>query len=71
LKKKNITVNFEKSLKEQLLKQGFDQQYWARPLKRAITRIVMNPLSNKLLSGEILEWSSIKLGIKDEKLTVK
>jgi ATP-dependent Clp protease ATP-binding subunit ClpA len=27
LKKKNITVNFEKSLKEQLLKQGFDQQY--------------------------------------------
>jgi ATP-dependent Clp protease ATP-binding subunit ClpC len=64
LKKKNVTVIFEKSLKEILLKEGFDPQYGARPLKRGITRVVMNPLSNKMLAGEITEGMMVSLGIK-------
>jgi ATP-dependent Clp protease ATP-binding subunit ClpA len=64
LEKKNVTVTFGDSLKESLLKEGFDSQYGARPLKRAITRLVVNPLSTKMLSGEVEEGSEIRLDMK-------
>jgi len=70
LAKKNITISYDISLKKILLKEGFDRQYGARPLKRAITRLVINPLSVKLLAGEITEGSLIKLGEKNGQLDV-
>ncbi len=36
-----------------LAEQGYDQQYGARPLKRAIQKYVEDPLSEKILLGEI------------------
>ncbi len=70
LVKKNITVSYDINLKKALLKEGFDPQYGARPLKRAITRLVVNPLSVKLLAGKIVDGAEIKLGIKNGELLV-
>lgn len=71
LKEKHIKVSFTNSLKEFIVKNGYDPIYWARPLKRAITKHIVNPLSNKLLSSEIQEWSEIELDIEREELRVK
>jgi len=53
LQKKNISVEFDALLKEALLTEGYDPQFGARPLKRAITKLIINPLSEKMLAGEL------------------
>lgn len=55
LAEKDITVTWDDSVYTYLIKYGIDTQFGARPLKRAITRTIVNPLSMKLLNGDIAE----------------
>lgn len=70
LAEKHITVTYGASLKKALIATGYDREFGARPLKRAITRMVVNPLSTKILSGELVEGESVELGVKDGELEV-
>ncbi len=45
--------------------QGYDTLFGARPLKRAIQRLVENPLSGRLLSGEFEEGDTIRATVDD------
>lgn len=63
LKPRHIKINFNKNLKEYLIKVGYEPVYWARPLKRAITKYVLNPLSNKILDWSVNEWDEIIIDI--------
>ena len=68
---KEIEVSFDKSLKEHLIKTWYDEEFWARPMKRAITNIVLNPLSQELLSWEVQAWDTIDISVdSDGKLTI-
>jgi ATP-dependent Clp protease ATP-binding subunit ClpC len=51
----NLEISFEyaQSAKDRLVEVGFDPQHGARPLRRAIQRYVEDPLSDKLLRGEV------------------
>jgi ATP-dependent Clp protease ATP-binding subunit ClpB len=62
---KNITVDLDKDVKEYLAQQGYDQQYGARPLKRAIQKHVIDPISQKLISGEIKDGHKVTLKLTD------
>ena len=44
---------------EFLAERGFDRQYGARPLKRAIQRFVQDPLALRILDGDFPEGSKI------------
>ena len=55
LAEKHITVTYDESLKKELIATGYDREFGARPLKRAITRMIINPLSTKILGGELLD----------------
>ncbi|TFG46006.1 MAG: ATP-dependent Clp protease ATP-binding subunit [Gemmatimonadales bacterium] len=46
-----------------LADQGYDQQYGARPLKRAIQKFVEDPLSEKILLGEITRGDEIEVDL--------
>ncbi len=46
-----------------LAEQGYDQQYGARPLKRAIQKFVEDPLSEKILLGEIGRGDEIEVDL--------
>ena len=61
LKLKNINVRITDSCKEFLTEKGFDQNLGARPLKRVIQKLILNPLSLKIVAGEIREGESILL----------
>jgi ATP-dependent Clp protease ATP-binding subunit ClpA len=52
-----------------LVREGFDPVFGARPLKRAITRHIENPLSNKVLAGEIKEGDAVLVDMGHEGLT--
>ncbi|CAI0417328.1 unnamed protein product [Linum tenue] len=47
-----IGLEVSESIKDLVCKQGYDPAYGARPLRRAVTHIVENPLSEALLGGE-------------------
>ncbi|MCX8112970.1 MAG: ATP-dependent chaperone ClpB [Bacteroidia bacterium] len=53
LEEQNILLEWEPEVVEYLTEVGYDVQFGARPLKRAIQQLILNPLAEKLLSGEI------------------
>jgi ATP-dependent Clp protease ATP-binding subunit ClpB len=51
---RKISIELTDSAKELLFTQGYDANFGARPLKRAIQKLVQDPLALKILDGEIL-----------------
>jgi len=70
LANKKIKAEFSENLKKYLASIGYDRDFWARPLKRAINNKVVNFLSNKILSGELNSGDNIFVDL-DEKKEVK
>jgi ATP-dependent Clp protease ATP-binding subunit ClpB len=54
--------------KEQLVEAGWDPTYGARPLKRAIQRLVENPLALRLLEGDFAEGDTVLVDAQDGEL---
>src|SRR5690606_14226087 len=59
LRDRGVLVEFTDRAKEVLAEQGYDPQYGARPLRRAIQRLVENPLSEEMLKGRFQEGDTI------------
>ena len=59
----NIKIKLTEAAKEMLAKKGFDPDYGARPLKRAIQQYIQNPLSLKLLEGDFMDEDLIKVDV--------
>ncbi|MCX7651882.1 MAG: ATP-dependent chaperone ClpB [Bacteroidia bacterium] len=53
LEEQNILLEWEPEVVEYLAEVGYDVQFGARPLKRAIQQLILNPLAEKLLRGDI------------------
>jgi len=58
---KKLSITLDAAAKGALIEQGFDPVYGARPLKRAIQRMIQNPLAMKILEGEFAEGDRIKV----------
>ncbi|HZD50034.1 MAG TPA: ATP-dependent chaperone ClpB [Silvibacterium sp.] len=58
---RNITIELTKEARHQLLMTGYDRAYGARPLKRAIQRLIQDPLAIKILDGEVLHGDHVKI----------
>ncbi len=52
-----------------LAQRGWDPVYGARPLKRAIQRLIQDPLAMMLLEGKFAEGDTIEVGVEDGELT--
>ena len=52
-----------------LAEEGYDPAFGARPLKRAIIRMVETPVSRKIISGEIQPNTVLMIGRKGSELT--
>lgn len=56
-----FTLKLSKKMKKFVADAGFDPQYGARPLKRAIQRYIEDPLAEKIISGEVKPGETITL----------
>jgi ATP-dependent Clp protease ATP-binding subunit ClpB len=54
LVERKITIELTQPAKELLFLEGYDRAYGARPLKRAIQRMIQDPLALKILEGEVV-----------------
>lgn len=68
---RHVNVEVTDKAKKWLAKQGFDPNFGARPLKRTMQTAILDPLSLKLISGEIKEGAHVIIDAKGEKLTIK
>ena len=69
LSERKLGVELTEAAKSWLAKEGYDPIYGARPLRRVIERHVENPLSTKLLRGELNEGDTVVVDLSDEGLT--
>jgi len=65
---KNISLELDDEAKAWLLKEGYEPAYGARPLRRAIQRHVENPLSSRILQGEIKGGETVVVGVSGDVL---
>ena len=56
------------SARELLVREGYDPNYGARPLKRAIQTLIQNPLAVKLLQGEILPGQTLTVSANGDEM---
>ena len=71
LAQQNLTLDVDVAAKSLLAKEGYDPQFGARPLKRAIQEHLLDPLATKLLAGEFKPGERIKVGANGDSLTLK
>ncbi|HEM0880950.1 TPA: ATP-dependent Clp protease ATP-binding subunit [Listeria monocytogenes] len=67
----DIHVKLTEGAKSKIAKDGYDPEYGARPLKRAIQKEVEDMLSEELLRGNIKVGDYVEIGVKDGKLEVR
>jgi ATP-dependent Clp protease ATP-binding subunit ClpC len=63
LNEEELTLKLTDAAIDFLVKHGFDEQYGARPLKRAIQRYIEDPLSEKILVGEFSKGDEIEVEV--------
>ena len=70
LAERGVNVEFTEAAKELLVEEGYDPQFGARPLRRAIQRLVENPLSEEMLKGRFDEGDTILVDAGENKQMV-
>ncbi len=64
----NLSIELTEPAQRWLAAQGFDKDFGARPLKRAIQRYVESPLSVRLLRGEFKSGDRVRIDVVDDQL---
>ncbi|HEX6559800.1 MAG TPA: ATP-dependent chaperone ClpB [Longimicrobiales bacterium] len=68
---KKITLRFTPAAEDLIAAEGYDPLYGARPLKRAIQRLVQNPLAMHVLNGEFDEGNLVLVDRDNDHLTFR
>lgn len=68
LKENDIDFNFTQSAIDKLAEAGYDPQFGARPVKRALQHLVLNQLSKDIISGHINKQKPITVDVKSNEL---
>ncbi len=69
LKQQNIELEFTDSARNQIMDEGYDPVFGARPLKRTIQQRLENSLATELLAGKFVEGDTIKINATSHKFT--
>ncbi len=66
-------LQVNKGARDYLIEQGYDEEYGARPLNRAIQKYIEDPVSEEILSGRVSEGQTIKVSFNKTKedITIK
>jgi ATP-dependent Clp protease ATP-binding subunit ClpB len=63
LEDRQISLELTEPARQLILASGSDAAYGARPLKRALQRMIQDPLAIKILNGEVLHGTHVRIGV--------
>ncbi|OQA60833.1 MAG: Negative regulator of genetic competence ClpC/MecB [Candidatus Atribacteria bacterium ADurb.Bin276] len=66
LVEQSITIELTPEARSKIAKEGYDPNFGARPLRRAIQRMVEDPISDLILKGTFKEGDRILIGVEEE-----
>ncbi len=69
LEGRGLHLEITDAAKDALLTEGYDAEYGARPMRRAIQRLIQDPLSLRLLEGDYVTGDTVLVDAADGKLT--
>jgi ATP-dependent Clp protease ATP-binding subunit ClpC len=69
IKAKEVHIELTQSAKEFLIEKGYDPQYGARPMRRAVERYLEDPLAEELLRGNVKAGDAVEVVAADGKLS--
>ena len=65
---RDITLDFDNSVRDMLARDGYDPSFGARPLKRLIQKRVLDPLALELIDGRIHDGDTVKVATVDDRI---
>jgi ATP-dependent Clp protease ATP-binding subunit ClpB len=68
LAERKITLDLSENAKALIAKEGFDPVYGARPIKRTIQKLILDPLAQKVLAGEFKEGDTVFVDAENGKI---
>ncbi len=71
LRQKKLTLELTQSAKDLLVQEGFDPQFGARPIKRALRRLLEDPLAEELLKNRFKENTAVLVDRDGSRLIFK
>ncbi len=71
LEAQNLRLEVSDEAKNHIAKEGYDPQFGARPLKRAIQDSLLDPLALRILDGDFKPGDLIRADVKDEAIVFK
>ena len=71
LSEQEISVNVADEAKDLLLATGYDEQFGARPLRRAIQTQIEDPLADAILSGRLSHGDEASIVVEDGKISIQ
>ena len=71
LEDKHIKLELSENAKKYLINNGYDEVYGARPLKRFVQKKLETLIAKKILTGEILPNSTVKIDCEDDELVIR
>ncbi len=67
----NVQLSFTKAFEDDMVENGYDPEYGARPVKRLIQRELVNQLSRSILEGKISRDSAIEVDVQDGRTVIR
>ena len=66
---RDITLEFNDSVRDILARDGYDPAFGARPLKRLVQKRVLDPLALELIDGRIHDGEAVRVDVVDSRIT--
>lgn len=68
---KGITLLVDNNIVDYIVRIGYSPEYGARPIKRAITNYIINPLTSEIVSGNLDRTHPIKISISNDMVEIR
>ena len=68
IKARNLQLVLDEKAKDFLVEKGYDPQYGARPMRRAVERFLEDPLAEEILKGNLHEGEPVQVTVEKDKL---
>jgi len=71
VQRKNLNLVLDEKAKDFLVEKGYDPQYGARPMRRAVERHLEDPLAEEILRGSLYETEPVEVTVADGKIVFR